>query len=397
MAGAAGCRWASEGGWVAEISRGRSISKQPLLSRTAEQLRPDLAAVAAMAAFCVGGLAIAAATGDVSAADMAVFLAKLAVTALAFTPALIVAWHLSINLLIQNRRAGDTLRTETAPRRLPGLIASSVLLGLVVLVHGVYAILKRLMPQGSGFSWDRTLADLDASIHRTDLAVALARIGLGPAIRRVVELNYAIGWVVVCIALMVAVCMLRSIRPARPRYLLLYLFIFAGLGIGVASLTLSGGPIFFADFTGDGHRFAPLAQLLETGRGQILSAVEIRDYLHGLYVTGTLDVGTGISAFPSVHIGMVTLLYLVVAEQAPRFRWLAAAFGVVVMVSSVALGWHYAIDGYASFVAVLLANAALKRVLPDAPAEPSPPAGKRRSRPEAASSDHAEGRDGLLT
>ena len=63
---------------------------------------------------------------------------------------------------------------------------------------------------------------------------------------------------------------------------------------------------------------------------------------------------TGISAMPSIHVAM-PLVYALTARATAR--WLAVAFGLyglLILLGSVHLGWHYAVDGYVSVGAVLI-------------------------------------------
>ncbi|ESX86560.1 hypothetical protein X756_18320 [Mesorhizobium sp. LSHC412B00] len=56
----------------------------------------------------------------------------------------------------------------------------------------------------------------------------------------------------------------------------------------------------------------------------------------------------GISAFPSMHVAMAVLFALYATRRSRLAGLLMWAFAAIIMVGSVVLGWHYAVDGYAS-------------------------------------------------
>ena len=55
----------------------------------------------------------------------------------------------------------------------------------------------------------------------------------------------------------------------------------------------------------------------------------------------------GIAAFPSIHVAMPALYALATHG---RWRWVWWGFTGLTLVGSVALGWHYAVDGYAGIL-----------------------------------------------
>lgn len=74
-----------------------------------------------------------------------------------------------------------------------------------------------------------------------------------------------------------------------------------------------------------------------------------------------IELGLGISAFPSMHVAIAALTALYLTE---RSRWLApvgVVFLGVIFFMSVYTGYHYALDGYFSIAAVLLGNRLLVR------------------------------------
>jgi hypothetical protein len=102
------------------------------------------------------------------------------------------------------------------------------------------------------------------------------------------------------------------------------------------ALFSSGGPIFYQRL-GLGERFdaMPVPELER----------RIADYLWQNYSQHSLAPGAGISAMPSLHIATMAWIVLSLAVYHSRLTAPAAALSLYIYVGSVALGWHYAIDG----------------------------------------------------
>ncbi|WP_417249379.1 phosphatase PAP2 family protein [Celeribacter sp.] len=152
----------------------------------------------------------------------------------------------------------------------------------------------------------------------------------------------------------------------RMQFIVLWMAAWVVLGNVVAVFFLSYGPIF-SDLFGQGVAEAHSGALALLDREDAHMLREIKVLLWSAYTSGNPRVGTGISAFPSVHVGMATVigLYVIrigydVARRLSSKPHLARALRAVALISaalyiltyfalSVYLGWHYALDGYASF------------------------------------------------
>lgn len=109
----------------------------------------------------------------------------------------------------------------------------------------------------------------------------------------------------------------------------------------------AAGPIFYQKI-GLGDRFAELSASVPP----VTNAVS--GYLWSFHVNQTPAVGSGISAMPSLHIATVVWVYLVFRTHRSKLAPLAALFALYIFALSVALGWHYAVDGFAgALVAVM--------------------------------------------
>ncbi len=94
------------------------------------------------------------------------------------------------------------------------------------------------------------------------------------------------------------------------------------------------------------------------------SAIAFQQYLWDNYEAGTARFASGISAFPSIHVAMVTMNALFLWEWSRKIGLAGFAYVAIILASSVCLAWHYAIDGYVSILVVTVLHAMLRRFFP---------------------------------
>lgn len=148
---------------------------------------------------------------------------------------------------------------------------------------------------------------------------------------------YSFFWAV---AIMGTLVWLFAQRPSRQRSatLLSYFALWSFFGPIGQMLGSAAGPIFYRRI-GLGDRFAEL----ETNIPEVTQ--KISGYLWQFHTAGEPAVGAGISAMPSLHIATVAWIYLAFREHSSTLAPLAGLFAFYIFALSVALGWHYAIDG----------------------------------------------------
>lgn len=202
---------------------------------------------------------------------------------------------------------------------------------------------------------------------------------------------YFNGWVFLATFFPVILSIADPNLERRRAFTILWAACWVVLGNVVALVFMSAGPIFLDRLPGAelGHEaYGRVFHLL--ARDDAASLLRVKEHLWGAYANGEYMVGSGISAFPSVHVGMATVLALYLGtvlasfarRQGPGLARLATraagialpvALVLVYLVLSVYLGWHYAIDGYVSIALMCLFYALLRRFLPPA-GEPGLPA-----------------------
>jgi hypothetical protein len=138
----------------------------------------------------------------------------------------------------------------------------------------------------------------------------------------------------------------------------------------------SAGPCYYNNFIAHDPDYAELLRrLADIGRqaaaeGHPIASLQYQSGLLLTYRTHDFAPGGGISAMPSMHVAMTTLVAIVAFGVN---RWLGALFTVIafaVWLATIHFGWHYFVDGPvgASMMAALwmlakpLANLAYARV-----------------------------------
>jgi hypothetical protein len=104
--------------------------------------------------------------------------------------------------------------------------------------------------------------------------------------------------------------------------------------------------------TGLPDPFAPLmAYLREANQFVWLPALDVQEMLWTGYVNRGIQFGGGISAMPSLHLATSFSFALLGFAINRRLGLLFALFTGLILIGSVHLGWHYALDGYAAILA----------------------------------------------
>jgi hypothetical protein len=71
------------------------------------------------------------------------------------------------------------------------------------------------------------------------------------------------------------------------------------------------------------------------------------------FATGQNMPFVGISAMPSVHVAVAVLFALLGWRISSWLGWIFSLYAGVILIGSVHLGWHYAVDGYLSIAGAL--------------------------------------------
>ena len=214
-----------------------------------------------------------------------------------------------------------------------------------------YAVLKIGIPAINPFSWDMAFVNLDRALHLGSLPHEwLMPLLGGEAGLFGLNIMYNL-WYALTVASMVAAGLIVKNPLLRQQYIASFLLVYFTGGFLAATLFSSAGPCFHAPL-GLGDTYAGLMAALH-GASEVypIWALDIQERLWTGY-SGEHGAG-GIAAFPSMHVATSVLMALGAYRINRTFGYVMWAYAVVVMIGSVMLAWHYAVDGYASVLLTL--------------------------------------------
>jgi len=247
-------------------------------------------------------------------------------------------WGSTIWLLVH---VAGRLRGRRA--RLEGhQIWGAVLLAtMAVPIQVTFQSIKQSIGPVRGFPWDERLAGIDRALHLGPAWHWYAFILPHPTLLKLVDLLY-LFWFVALVATIVWLCW-TPLRALRQRALLALLILWIGAGNVAAWAFASAGPCYRTDVDPDA---AALIEQLDRSESARIARTNER-HLWSAYVRDEWEPLGGVSAMPSLHVGMSVLVAIIVSQRFRRLGALLWLFVAMVQVGSVILGWHYAIDGYA--------------------------------------------------
>lgn len=297
-----------------------------------------------------------------------------------YLAALFVALVIVLATALTRHRPASPIRFVAASFTPSGFSSQLVgglpmLLALVIFLP-VFGLMKSAIPLFSSYTWDDTWIQLDRVLHGTDPWRILQPVFGYPLVTSILAGSYHL-WLLLIYAGGVGFCFFVGDRELRARFFITYFASWALLGNAMAIAFASVGPCFVGPMFGD-HRFdEQMAYLRAANEHYPVMTLAVQQQLADWYTSGEAGLGRGISAMPSMHVSVAFLFFLAMRRISRVAGLLFGIFFVIIMIGSVHLAYHYAVDGYVSIAATwliwLAAGAAARRISgADSAAELSP-------------------------
>jgi hypothetical protein len=246
--------------------------------------------------------------------------------------------------------ASETRELITHPAR---LINGLPVFVAMIFFNKAMVELKPQIPAIQPFDWDVRLMEIDRFLHFGVDPWRLLQPFMGfDIVTFVVNMAYNF-WFVALFGAWFWFGFRKEGSEIRTRFFLAYMLIWWVGGGLLAVAFSSAGPVYYGAIGLSPDPFAPLMKYLYDVDSRIpIWCLKTQQLLWDGYTGKTAALG--ISAFPSMHNASATLFALATRRVSRPIGIFFIIYVVVILLGSVHLGWHYAVDGYAGIAIGLL-------------------------------------------
>jgi hypothetical protein len=237
-------------------------------------------------------------------------------------------------------------------RRLLDTVQILILLSLFM---SVFISLKDMIRIMHPYNWDATLMTFDDALHFGIPPWRLLQPVFGyPIATGILSIIYG-SWIFVLTGCCFWVSVSDVDQRLKTQYFVTFVLCFALLGNVAATWFASGGPCFYGLLVTGPDPYEPLMHYLRLANQQVPLnwSLIAQDMLRNNHASGSVRADTGISAMPSLHVAGATLCASLGWRVSRRLGLMFAIYLIFIMIGSVHLAWHYAIDGYAAILGTL--------------------------------------------
>ncbi|KJY77422.1 membrane protein [Vibrio coralliilyticus] len=239
---------------------------------------------------------------------------------------------------------------------------SFILLVLALnLTFSSYTFLKPLIPEINPFQYDVLFYDLDKWLHLGYSPWELTHSLFSSAFATSL-LNFLYHlWFLLMWGSVLFFIVRRDLTKLRTQFLITFLTSWLLIGGVGAILLSSAGPCYLHLLDPQALQYEQLMQRLEVQNQQLIQngwfglwALNVQDTLWQMHISEEPGIGGGISAMPSMHVAIAVAMALAAYRYNRKLGVVMWSYALTIQIGSVHLAWHYAIDGYLSFILTIV-------------------------------------------
>ncbi len=260
--------------------------------------------------------------------------------------------------LVRGRHLGKNWRASCQqfwckyanPAALAGVVLGAIFFSHAAAVHDAW---KSSLGVLAPYTWDARLYKVDLALHLGHDPWRVLWHWDSATMVRAIDAMYASWYPMV---LIVGCWILWTpMRHLRSRALVAWALQWVFLGTIVAHLFASAGPAFYGHIVPGPSPYRELiVRLAMIDTTTPLNAVFIQNAIWENASSGGGQPWLFMSAMPSIHVSMATMFALVLSQVSRWWGRCAWVYASGILLGSVVLGWHYAVDGYAAMLGMLI-------------------------------------------
>jgi len=229
-------------------------------------------------------------------------------------------------------------------------------IGVMMLGFMAFTEMKSVIPLLNPYSWDVAFMEMDRALHFGQDPWLLLQPLFGSTAPTLV-LNFVYNlWFFVMFGFWLAAGWTRRDNGWERQFLLSFIWCWMIGGTILAILFSSMGPAFYDLVGAATNPYAPqMAFLQGINESHEVLALGAQDMLRDGYLNPANGGLSGISAMPSLHNATATIFMFAAYRIHKIFGHVMLAFLGCIVIGSVHLAWHYAVDAYAGvFLALII-------------------------------------------